>query len=114
MQANRKLLLGLCAVFALALTVAADDKKSGDKEMMIKGTVACAKCTFKIDGVDKCQIALKAKDKNDKDVYYFFDEDSHKKYHPDYCKISKDGTVTGTVTEKDGKKWIKVTKFDTK
>ena len=45
-----------------------------------------------------------------KDVVYYFDEKSHKANHDAICQTGKQGTVTGTVSEKDGKKYIAVTK----
>ena len=52
------------------------------------------------------------KDKDSKDVVYYFDTDSHKTYHGDICKTPKKGTVTGTVSEKDDKKIVKVSKLE--
>jgi hypothetical protein len=109
-------LLGACAVFAVALTVIAADKDSSSgSEVTLKGTIACAKCTFKVDGQDQCNIAIKVKD-GDKETIYYFDEASHKKWmgkdaEINFCTIKKEGSVTGTVTEKGGKQWVHVNKL---
>ncbi len=50
--------------------------------------------------------------KDGKDVVYYFDKDSNKKHHGKICTESKKGKVTGTVSEKDGKKVITVTKVE--
>jgi hypothetical protein len=98
--------LVLCAVVALAFTgVAAAD----DKEVTLKGKITCGKCDLKKE--KSCATVLVVKE-DGKDVVYYFDKDSHKKHHGDICQESKEGTVKGKVTEKDGKKWIKVTKVD--
>jgi type 1 fimbria pilin len=108
-------LLGACVVFALALTVVAADKDSSSpsgSEVTIKGTIACAKCTFKVDGQKDCNIAIKDKE----GTIYYFDADSHKKWmgkdaEINFCTIQKEGSVTGVVTKKDGKSYIHVNKL---
>jgi hypothetical protein len=97
--------LGLAVLLALVCGVRAAD------EVTLKGTITCAKCD--LGKTDECATVIKVKD-GDKDVLYFFDKDGESKYHKDICKKAKEGSVTGTVTEKDGKKTIKVTKVDYK
>ena len=114
-------LLGLLVVFALAMTLIAADKDSSPSPsgsvVTLKGTIACSKCTFDEPvEKDKCNIAIKVKEK-DKEVIYYFDAESHKKWMGgdgdiNFCKVKKEGTVTGTVTEKGGKKWIHVDKLE--
>jgi hypothetical protein len=101
------MLLGLAVVFALVAGVNADDAK---KEVTLKGTITCAKCDLKVEGQTKCATVIKVKE-GDKDVVYYFDDDSHKKNHSKVCQESKKGEVSGTVAEKDGKKWITVSKI---
>jgi Family of unknown function (DUF6370) len=47
-------------------------------------------------------------------VTYYFDKTSkdYKKNHEEICQEAKKGSVTGTISEKDGKKYIKVTKVE--
>jgi hypothetical protein len=101
------LVLGLFAAAALVAGVSADDKKSEAKEMKYEGTVTCAKCD--LGKADKCATVIKVKDE-----IYYFDDASHKKYHGKVCNSPMEGTVYGTVTEKDGKKIVKVTKVEYK
>jgi hypothetical protein len=49
-----------------------------------------------------------------KNVVYFFDAKSDKKWHKDICTEAKEGTVKGKVSEKDGKKMVTVTKLEYK
>ncbi|HSQ57107.1 MAG TPA: DUF6370 family protein [Gemmata sp.] len=87
--------------------VRAEDKK---KEVKLVGTLMCGKCSLKM--TDKCSNALQVKE-GDKLVNYFLDDKGNKEdYHEPVCGDGKaEGvTVIGTVTEKDGKKWIKPTK----
>lgn len=101
----RILMAAVVAVALVNVSVAADTKK----EVTLEGTIACAKCTFKVDGVKTCNIAIKVKDE-----VILFDKDSSKKFHDDYCTASKEGKVTGTIVEKDGKKFLTVTKLEAK
>jgi len=92
------------SVLAVGQLVAADEK-----EVTLKGTVTCAKCDLK--QADKCATVIKVHE-GDQDVVYWFDSASDKQNHKAVCLEPKAGTVTGTVSEKDGKKWIKVSKLD--
>ena len=46
----------------------------------------------------------------DKDVTYYFDEKADKDNHKSICTEAKNGTVTGKVSEKDGKKVVTASK----
>ncbi len=95
-------LLGLTIVFVAVAAISAADEK-GKK---LSGTITCAKCDLKKQ--NKCQTVIVVKE-DGKDVIYYFDGASNKKYHKDTCQQAKKGSVTGDVSEKDGKKVIKVT-----
>jgi hypothetical protein len=104
------LFVGLAGL-ALTSGVTAEDKKADKKidDKVLKGSMCCAKCELGI--ADKCATVIKVKE-DGKDVVYYFDADSHKKHHSDYCKGSVEGTVKGKVTEKDGKKIVTVTSLE--
>src|SRR5947207_98738 len=86
----------LALFFVFTVSARADDKKT------LKGTITCAKCDLKlIDKSGKCATVIKVKEK-DKDVVYWFDDASGKKYHGKICTEPKKGEVTGTVSK--GKK----------
>jgi hypothetical protein len=96
----------------------AEDKKETDKpkETKLSGNLLCAKCTLKEKGITKCTNALQVKD-GDKVVTYFLDDKGTKEsYHEGICGAGakKEATVTGVVSEKDGKKWIKPSKVELK
>ena len=109
MRAVLSVLMGLAMVFALVVSVRAEEKKEG-KEVTLKGKITCAKCDLKLEDAKKCATVIQVK-KGDKDTVYYFDTDSNKKYHSDICKEGKTGTVKGTVSETGGKKTIKVTQL---
>lgn len=100
--------LALCLVTGIR----AEDKKD-DKATTLKGTITCAKCDLGKE--DKCTTVIVVKD-DGKDVIYYLDEKSGKANHKTICKAGKAGSVTGKVSEKDGKKIITATKvaFDDK
>jgi len=105
MKQVRTALLGLALMFALVAVVHAQEEKT------LKGAITCAKCDLKTEA--KCTTVIKVKE-GDKDVVYYLDAASGKKYHKEICQASKPGTVTGKV-EKKGDKMIitaKEVKFD--
>jgi hypothetical protein len=103
MKAACTFVLGMALALAFALTGYAQDQ---GKEVTLKGTITCAKCDLKL--ADKCYTVVKVDD-NGKDVVYWFDKASAKKYHGKICTSPTKGTVKGTVTEEDGKKTVNVT-----
>jgi len=106
MRAAWPMMLGLVAILALVVSIQADDK-----EQTLKGTITCAKCDLKVKGQDTCATVIKVT-KGGKDTVYYFDKKGHSKYHKDVCKKAKKGTVTGTVSEKDDKKTVTVSKLE--
>jgi Family of unknown function (DUF6370) len=89
------------AFFAVAAFVCALSA-ADDKEVTLKGTICCGKCELK--ETKACSNAIKVKE-NDKEVVYFFKDKANKEsYHK--CSGTADGSVKGTVSEKDGKKYI--------
>jgi hypothetical protein len=101
MKAALKLGLSLAVVLSFLALAQAEDKK----EEKLKGTITCAKCDLGESA--KCHTVVKVKDK-----LYWFDTASNGKYHKDTCKKAKEGTVTGTVSTKDGKSFVKVSKVE--
>jgi len=105
--------LALAAV-AVAWAFAGPARAEEKKEVKLTGTLVCGKCTLK--ETPKCSNVLQVKE-GDKMVNYFLDDQGNKEpYHEGVCGGDKvEGvTVTGTVSEKDGKKYLKPTKVETK
>ena len=101
-------LIAVAALFATVISVRADDTA---KETTLKGTMVCGKCF--LHQSDTCQNVLQVKD-GDKTVdYWLTDNDVSKDFHKNVCHApEKDVTVTGTVSEKDGKQYITATKIE--
>jgi|SRR5262249_26026387 len=101
------IVLSVVAVFALTVGAQAAD-------VTLKGTITCAKCDLKVE--KECTTVIKVKE-DGKDVVYYFDvkdEQQKKDYHKKICQTPTEGTVTGAVSEKEGKKYITPTKVEFK
>lgn len=85
---------------------AADEAK---KEVTLAGSATCAKCDL---GTEKeCASVLQVKE-GDKTTTYYLSGKADKEWHKNVCKGAKDVKMTGTVSEKDGKKTLDVTKIE--
>jgi hypothetical protein len=100
-------------MLGLALTLAtAANAADAKKEVTKKGTITCAKCD--LGKSSKCAVVVVVKE-DGKDVIYWFDAKGHAANHTKgaaVCKQAKPGSVTGVVSEKDGKKIITVKKVE--
>jgi hypothetical protein len=96
------MLLGLAVVVFLVAGLQADDK---GKEVTLKGTILCAKCELK--QTKQCTNAIRVKEKGKEVIYYFDDTGAKEKYHKNICRETKEGMITGIVSMKDGKNYIK-------
>jgi hypothetical protein len=101
-----KLVLGFALVLAVVVVARADDKKDAAKgdHKTLKGELLCAKCTLKEDH-DMCVNALRVMDGDKEVIYYLDDKGKKEKYH--VCGGKKKASVTGVVSEKDGKMYVK-------
>ncbi|HET6575974.1 MAG TPA: DUF6370 family protein [Fimbriiglobus sp.] len=101
-----------CAKCCCAAKADGEKGLAEGKEVKLTGTLVCARCQLKLDGVKKCTNALQVKE-GDKTVTYLLDDKGMKEeYHEGVCGggETKNVTVVGKLTEKDGKKWVKPTK----
>jgi hypothetical protein len=95
-------------LMAFGPSAGADDKK----DVKLTGTLMCGKCSLKL--TTRCSNVLQVKE-GDKTVNYFIDDKGNgEPYHEGVCGDGKiqGVVVAGTVTEKDGKKWVKATKVE--
>ena len=102
------LLTGLC----LMLAVMAAGIARAAEEVTLKGTVMCAKCSLKKADAKDGQDVLVTKDADGSVTgqYYIVKNDETKKFGHT-CQGTAEATVTGTVSEQDGKKWIAPSKM---
>ena len=105
-------LLAVAVVFVLVAGLNAADQKD-QKEVTLKGTLMCAKCELKEKDVTKCTTAIQVKEDGKTVTYYLKDKGNAENYHEEVCGGgTKEGTVTGVVSEKDGKKYITPSKVE--
>ena len=80
---------------------------AADKEVTLKGTILCAKCALKEKDIKKCTTAIQVEEAGKTVTYYLLDKGNKEDYHEAVCGgDKKEGTVTGVVSEKGGKKYI--------
>jgi hypothetical protein len=104
MQFLKTLAIMLSVVVAVVVLAQAGD----DKPVTVTGTIMCAKCVLEKADATTCQDVLVATDKTE---YYLVKNAVAEKYgHA--CKSEKSAVVTGTVVDKDGKKWIEASKIE--
>jgi hypothetical protein len=93
---NIFLKLGLMSILALGLARSAP----AADETTVTGKVMCGKCSAK--KAESCQNMLVTADGQE---YWLVKSEAATKFGH-VCKGEKNATATGTVTEKDGKKWL--------
>jgi hypothetical protein len=80
------------------------------EEVEIKGEAVCAKC--ELHETDHCQTAIRTKVDGKEVIYYAKNNDVAKKFHGNICHGPAKVVAKGEVSEKDGKKMIKLTKIE--
>ena len=102
----------LKAGLALALVVGLVAPATAGDETLT-GKVMCAKCTLKKADAKECQDVLVVKNGDTTTEYYIAKNPVAEKFGH-VCSSKKSATVTGAVSEKDGKKWITATTIEEK
>jgi hypothetical protein len=81
-------------------------------EATYTGKIMCAKCTLKKADATECQDVLVVTDASGAKSEYYVTKNDVAKAFGHVCSGENPAVVTGTVTEKDGKKWIEATKME--
>jgi hypothetical protein len=100
----------VCFVATIAFSIAVFAQEKG-KQVTLKGDLLCAKCS--LGQTAECTTAIQVKE-GDKTVTYLLDDKgAGESHHEPICGGGKkEGTVTGTLEQKDGKNYIKPTKVE--
>lgn len=97
-------LLSTAILAALSLSLFAEDLK-------ITGDATCAKCTLKT--AEACQMAITYKNAEGKDETILVENNKvAKDFHPTICKTTEKVNAEGSISEKDGKKVLTLTKVE--
>ncbi len=100
------------AKLGLALALAVGLVGSAYAEETVSGKIMCGKCSLKKADADKCQDMLVTKDAAGKVTEYYLEKNDALKAYGHTCQGEKPAVATGTVTEKDGKKWFSASKIE--
>lgn len=97
---------------ALALVVGLVAAPAAVEDTTLSGKIMCAKCTLKKADAKECQDVLVVKGAGDATTEYYIVKNEVAEKFGHTCTGEKAATVTGTVSEKDGKKWVAATKIE--
>lgn len=78
----------------------------------LSGTVACAKCTLKRADAKECQNVLRVAGAGDSVAEYYIGPTEAAEKFGEVCTETPRVSVTGAVSEKDGRKWIAPTRME--
>ncbi len=99
--------LGVAVVLVLGLAAAGSVSAA---ETTLTGIVSCAKC--KLKKAEKCQDVLTVTDAQGATTEYWIVKNEAAEKAGHQCTAEAKATVTGEVSEKDGKKWLTVSKME--
>ncbi len=100
--------IGLLMAVTTSRLLAAD---AASKEVTITGNAVCAKCV--LHESDKCQTVIQAQVAGKTVNFYVAQNDVSKAFHKNICTgPGEKVTATGTVTEKDGKEMLTLSKIE--
>ena len=99
---------------ALVLGVGSSGVATAGDEITVSGTIACAHCTLKKADAKACQDVLVSKDAQGATTEYYITKNDVAEKFGHVCQGETPATVTGSVAEKDGKKWITPSKMEKK
>ncbi len=97
-----KLGLGLVLVLGVATAAVGED---GAEAVTLQGKIMCAKCSLGKADAKECQNVLVVAEGEAKGEYYLV-KNAVAEDFGEVCQAKKPAKVTGTVAEKEGKKWI--------
>ena len=100
---RREVMMTLGALAVAAPAWAADET--------LKGDMVCAKCFLKKPDAKECQDVLLVTNATGEPTEYYVTKNDVAKESGEACTTKIPATITGTVSEKDGRKWITATKI---
>ena len=114
MKTSRRLAIVTFVLVALAVggtLLAAEKPAAKAAEVTLTGEVQCAMCLLKKADAKGCQDVLVVTDKGARTEYYLAKNAASDRFGMSCVKPRK-AVATGTVSEKDGKKWLAASKLE--
>jgi hypothetical protein len=81
-------------------------------EETLNGTLVCAKCALKKADAHECQDVLIVTDTAGAKIEYYITKNDVAEKAGEACTQEIRATVTGTVSEKDGRKWLTASRIE--
>jgi Family of unknown function (DUF6370) len=78
----------------------------------LKGTLVCAQCGLKKADAHECQDVLLVEDGKGGTAEYYITKNDVAEKAGEACTLKIPATVTGTVSQKDGKTWLTPSKIE--
>ena len=78
----------------------------------LSGTLLCAKCALKKADAHECQDVLVVADGNGAKTEYYVTKNEVAEKAGEACTLEFKATIIGTISEKDGRKWITPSKIE--
>ena len=118
MKAHNRSLFSVATLVAVVLVLglagaalAADKPDAKPAEVSLSGNVQCAMCILKKADAKGCQDVLVVTDKAGRTEYYLVKNAVSEEFGMS-CVKARPAVATGTVSEKDGKKWLTASKLE--
>jgi hypothetical protein len=102
---TRREMIAALGALAVAVPVFAADQT-------FKGEMVCAKCYLKRADAKECQDVLMVKDAKGATSEFYVTKNDVSKETGEACMEPMKVTMTGSISEKDGRKWITASKID--
>ena len=104
--------LALVSALALGLVIPAQTGAAITLDEVFKGTLVCAKCGLKKADATECQYVLLVEQVSGTTAEYYITKNEVAEKSGEACTLEIPATVTGTVSEKDGKTWLTPSKIE--
>ena len=99
------------AIVALAGLTVATRAFAATAEETLKGELVCAKCYLNKPDAKECQDVLLVTDAKGATVEYYIAKNKVSQESGEACTAKIPAVVVGSVSEKDGRKWITASKI---
>jgi hypothetical protein len=110
--AEDKVMRKLLPLVMITILVAVSAAQVVAVDETYSGSLMCAMCTLKKADAHECQDVLVVTEPNGGKTEYYIAKNDVAAKAGEACTAEIKATVTGTVSEKDGKKWLTASKIE--